>query len=297
MKNIKEIVNEYINKNLDNEFNRIQDKTYLDILLTPTDESCIKEWLSLTNTDKNWTFSNIIKRFHPSMCLANRKHILCPWDGWENIKNDKTLFEKLLRNRLTYNESFVKYGIPDKIPLHIYAQGMSVMRLYPEVSYFKPSLAKYLIKKYLNDAKWIIDPFSGYSGRMLGTLACGKNYSGSDLCYMSIQESEMIYDWLTKTFINVPQAYIDIADAEDSCSDTFDALFTCPPYEDIESWPNVNTNIHTCDEWIDICIKNNKCKKYLFVVDNKIEKWKSNIVETLENKSHFGKNIEYVVLI
>ena len=90
MKNIKESVNEYINKNLDNEFNRIQDKTYLDILLTPTDESCIKEWLSLTNTDKNWTFSNIIKRFHPSMCLANRKHILCPWDGWENIKNDKT---------------------------------------------------------------------------------------------------------------------------------------------------------------------------------------------------------------
>lgn len=297
MKNTETIVNDYINKNLEKEFDRIQAYAYNELKLIPSEDSCKNEWMSLFNTNKSWSFSNIIKRFHQSICLANRRNMLCPFDGWGKIKSDKILFEKLLRNRLTYNESFIKHGIPNEIPLHIYAQGMSIMRLYPEVSYFKPSLAKYLINKYLNDTEWILDPFSGYSGRMLGALACNKNYCGSDLCYISTQESEQIYNWLLNNFDNIQQVYIDNTDAEELHSDTFDALFTCPPYEDIESWPDVQSTIHTCDDWIDICIKNNKCKKYLFVVDNKIEKWKSNIVETLENKSHFGKNIEYVVLI
>ena len=48
--------------------------------------------------------------------------MLCPFDGWGKIKSDKILFEKLLRNRLTYNESFIKHGIPNEIPVHIYAQ-------------------------------------------------------------------------------------------------------------------------------------------------------------------------------
>ena len=37
-------------------------------------------------------------------------------------------------------------------------------------------------------------------------------------------------------------------------------------------------------------------KKYLFVVDE-TEKYKNYIVETIENKSHFGSNFEYVILI
>lgn len=187
--------------------------------------------------------------------------------------------------------------MPSELLLHIYAQGMMVMRMYPEVSYFKPSLAKYLINKYLNDSKFIIDPFSGYSGRMLGVLASGKKYCGSDLCQMSVIESQEIYNWLVNNFDGIPEAYIEESDAENTHTSDFDALFTCPPYEDIESWPDVHSDIHNCDEWIDICISNNKCKKYLFVVDDKIDKWKSNIVETIENCSHFGKNVEYVVLV
>ena len=73
------------------------------------------------------------------------------------------------------------------------------------------------------------------------------------------------------------------------------ALFTCSPYNDKESWNENDKNL-TCDEWIDICMEKYKLHKYLFVVDN-TEKYKDYIVETLENKSHFGKNNEYVVLI
>lgn len=300
MKNSEEIVDKYIKEHLDDEFERVQDYSYLDIRSNPSIDACKKEWLSLVNTDKQWTFSNIIKHFHQSICFANNRNSLSPFAGWDKIRHDKALFEKLLRNRLTYNESFIKFGIPDKIPLYIYAQGMGVMRWYKEVTYFKPSLAKRLINTYLSDAKWILDPFSGYSGRMLGALSCGKKYCGGDLCKISVHESNEIYNWLKDNFDNsqpIPPAYIEYADAETTQTDTFDALLTCPPYEDIESWPGVNGNIRTCDEWIDICLKNNKCKDYIFVVDDKIEKYKPYIVETLNNKSHFGTNAEYVIHI
>lgn len=297
MKNPQTIVDNYIYNNLDKEFERIQQYNYTDLKIQPTERSCINEFNSLIHTDKQWTFSNIVRRFHKSICFSNRRGYVSPYDGWEKIKSDKTLFEKLLRNRLTYNESFIKNGIPRNIPLHVYSYGMNTMKLFPEVSYFKPSTAKYLINKYISDANWIIDPFSGYSGRMLGAIATGKNYCGSDLCELSISESEDTYNWIKQTFNTTNKIYLECSDAETLKTNDFDALFTCPPYENIESWPGVNTNIHTCDDWIDICIQQHKCKKYLFIVDDKIVKWKDNVVEVLENKSHFGKNNEYVVYI
>ena len=74
-------------------------------------------------------------------------------------------------------------------------------------------------------------------------------------------------------------------------------LFTCPPYGEKEHWnKNRNEIEKSCDEWIDLCLEKYKCKKYLFVVDE-TEKYKDKIVETLTNKSHFGSNNEYVILI
>ena len=43
-------------------------------------------------------------------------------------------------------------------------------------------------------------------------------------------------------------------------------------------------------------MNNFKCETYLFVADE-TEKYKDFIVEELENKSHFGKNKECVILI
>ena len=77
----------------------------------------------------------------------------------------------------------------------------------------------------------------------------------------------------------------------------YESLFTCPPYGGKEHWNKDNDEIEkTCDEWIELCLNKYKCKKYLFVVDE-TEKYKNYIVETIENKSHFGSNFEYVILI
>lgn len=297
MKNTKNIVDEFVDKYLITEFNRIQQYTYLDLRLLPSEEQCKKEWESLSNTDKFWTYSYIVKLFHQSIVFANKDKQQSPYGKWEEIKTDIDKFKKLLVNRLTYNESFIKYGLPEDgiIPLHIYAQGINIMRWSPEVSYFKPALAKYLINKYLNEFDMIYDPFSGYSGRMLGALACGKEYCGSDISEMVINESQNIYNWLSASY-DVPNVYLNVADVLDTHAE-FDCLFTCSPYGIIEDWPDIELTNLSCDEWIDVCLKNCKCKRYLFVTDDKINKWKDNVVEVIENKSHFGKNVEYVVMV
>ena len=73
----------------------------------------------------------------------------------------------------------------------------------------------------------------------------------------------------------------------------YESLFTCPPYENKEIWNNSDVNM-TCDQWIDECLKRFKCKKYLFIVDY-TDKYKDHVIETIENKSHFGSNYEYVL--
>jgi hypothetical protein len=94
---------------------------------------------------------------------------------------------------------------------------------------------------------------------------------------------------------NCSVSQTDLLNAEETNYDKNYAFFTCSPYEDKEIW-NENETIKSCDEWIDLCLEKHKCKKYLFVVD-KTEKYKNNIVEIIENKSHFGSNNEYVILI
>lgn len=299
MKNIhqKYEIEQFVNKYLNSEFERIQKYSYIDLKIKPTEQQCIKEWDTLVNSDKNWTYSNIVKRFHSSILLANKAGDMSPYNRWELIKSDIQQFRKLFENRLKYNKTFITNGLPKDgiIPLHIYAQGINVMRWSPEVSYFKPSTARNIIKDHLNEYDIIFDPFSGYSGRMLGTLACDKKYCGNDISNLVINESNEIYKWLSSMY-KLPDVYMSCADVH-TYTGTFPCLFTCPPYGDIEQWPGVEKTNTTCDEWIDVCLNNFTCDTYVFVTDDKISKWKTHIVGTIENKSHFGTNIEYIVKI
>ncbi len=213
---------------------------------------------------------------HRSVWHANKQGFLSPYDAWQ----DDELLKKLIKNRVIYkgcnlDRSKVLYGL-------------SAAYIAPRVSIFNPYLAKYLVSKYLNEFNIIFDPCSGYSGRMLGVCSLGKYYIGQDVNNITIDESDNLIDKLN-------------LDARVSCKDSlndigvYDCLFTCPPYNLKETW-NQSIEDKSCDEWIDAFIKNYRCKKYLFVVD-KTEKYKDCIVEEIENKSHFSKNVEYVVLL
>lgn len=256
-----------------------------------TDE-LLESWKSLVKMNCNDEYhqnmslntrvgDRLINHFHPSIYHARRGNNPSPYDAWY----DDLLLKKVIENRMIY----VNELNPNKI-----LQGFNVCKLAPKVSVFSAAKAKMLVNKYLSDATEIFDPFSGFSGRMLGTVALGKKYTGIDLSDTHVRESEEIVHFLKTHGVNIDAMVLewDVMKA----SGSYDALFTCPPYGTKEVWEKPNGEQLSCDEWIDVCLNRFNCKKYLFVVD-KTEKYKDHIVDEIVNRSHLGTNTEYVVLI
>lgn len=226
--------------------------------------------------ENNMSYSTAIRYFHKSIWEAHKDKLLAPIEIWKN----KDMMKCIIKNRFKYigilNEETLRRGIC------VYYKA--------KVSVFKPSLAIRLIKKYLNDVSEIFDPFSGFSGRMLGAYDCNKKYIGQDLNEKHVQESNEIIK-----YYNIKSASVTVKDIlQDSCKE-YESLFTCSPYSTKEHW-NENEEDKSCDEWIDICLEKYKCKKYLFVVD-KTEKYKDFIVDEISNKDMYGDSKEYVVLL
>ena len=248
---------------------------YTDKVLNNSLNSLLK-----SNSDKliiNQRLGNkIIEHFHPSIWKCHKKGKKSPFDAY----NDDELLLKCIKNRFIYKGTNL-----DKNKI---LAGFSASGIAPKVSTFNPSLAKYLIKKYLSNCDKIFDPFSGFSGRLLGTISLGKYYIGRDINPVTINESMKIKDFF---YLNCDLAVADITENNGE----YEALFTCPPYSDKENW-NQDIKKFTCDEWIDICLRNYNCKYYLFVVDETV-KYKDYIVEKIENKSHLTNNVEKVIFI
>ena len=223
----------------------------------------------------------LVMSFHPSIWSCNVHGHVSPLEAWYTPE----LLYKCIENRLQYKGE----QLTPKDIVH----GFSVAKLAPKVSIFRPALAKYLIKKYLNEYSIIFDPCAGFSGRMLGTCSLGKHYIGQDCNYTTISEASQLKDTLGLSAKLYHKN--SIYDAGE-----YECLFTCPPYmtkngDMLEIW-NEEIEPLSEDEWIDTCLINYKCNKYLFVVGN-TTKYKENIVEVLTNKSHFSNKKEYVVLI
>jgi len=217
----------------------------------------------------------IIRHFHYSI-WKSKVAKFSPYEAW--FQDDLLL--RAIKNRFIYKNNID----PSRI-----LEGFNISKIAPKVTIFQPSLARTLIEKYLDQYREIFDPFSGYSGRMLGTVALSKRYIGQDINSIVINESKEIVK-----YFDIENVFLEVKDVFE-CEGTYECLFTCPPYNMKEIWFEGQKDL-SCDEWIDICLKNFKCESYLFVVD-KTEKYKDFIVEEIKNKSHFGENKEFVILI
>jgi len=252
--------------------------TYDDVRLA-------KDWKKLqafTFNKDSRLGASLIRRFHRSIWSARVRGLPSPKEAW----NDKRLLEKCVRNRFIYSSSLSSHAI---------ANGFNVCKLAPKVSVFNPALAKHLVERYLMDFNEVFDPFSGFSGRMLGTCALGKRYVGRDLDPEHVEESNEIIEFLNSKADASIDAEISLADVLVSPKETHECLFTCPPYSDKESWGK-KTRTASCDEWIDICLEKFSCKTYLFVVDD-TKKYADRVVYEIKNRSYLGENTEKVVLI
>ena len=219
----------------------------------------------------------LVRQFHPSIWRCNVLNRPAPIDAWYN----EEIMTKVIINRLKYIKT--DFLSPNNI-----LTGLSVTKLAPKVSIFRPATAKYLVNKYLKDYNTVFDPCAGFSGRLLGVCSLNKKYIGQDINDVTVKESKELVDFL-------------ILDAElsvkDSLYDTgeYECLFTCPPYGSKEKW-HQDIEVLSADEWIEECLQNFKCKKYLFVVD-RTDKYKDFIVEELKSKSHISASTELVILI
>ena len=136
-------------------------------------------------------------------------------------------------------------------------------------------------------------------------MICHKPYIGRDLNPTHIFESKAILDWWKTN--RDPTVRVDLATADATRnSGVYDCLLTCSPYatidkygnrKNIETWNNPNQLALTCDEWIDICLMNYRCRKYVFVVDDTVIKYRPYIVDTISNLGHMGKNKEFVIFL
>ena len=219
---------------------------------------------------------SIVSNFHRSVfgCrVGNCKSVREAWEDDEALK-------RVIANRLVYQNTVN----PSKV-----LAGFNICKEAPIVSRFNPVLAKYLVRTYLNDFDTVFDPFSGFSGRLLGVASCGKKYVGQDIRWQAVEESNQIV-----RFLDLKECSVTQQDVLKS-SGTYECLLTCPPYSDKETYGG-EVCYKTCDEWIDECLKRFKCRKYVFVVDE-TEKYKHFVVEEVQNSSHFSKAVEHVVAV
>lgn len=221
---------------------------------------------------------SIIQHFHPSIyhCHVNGK--VSPYEGW----NNDDILKKCIANRLIYQNDVD----PSKV-----LYGFTASKLAPKVSVFNPVLSRYLTLKYLSDYSTIVDPFSGFSGRMIGVCSVGKHYIGRDLNETSVKETNEIQSFLNLDATVSVENILDHVSNEPECS----ALLTCPPYGHKEVY-GTETVFKSCDEWIDGCLEKYKCEQYVFVVDE-TTKYLDHVAEEIKHSSHLSNTKELVIVI
>jgi len=316
----KEEAAEIVEKYLDEKWAEIQSIDFPPLQEREiTEKDCINE-LKNNKVLKSWkTPSKIVRYFNKSIFLANKGGSPSPKEFWESLKQDKELYRKFLINRLTYSDWFKEKNCLHredificKVPLFIQCIGMTSSMFAPMVSYFKPQQMRYLIDKYAQEYDSIFDPFMGYAGRLLGTVASGKNYYGRDLNDITVSENLKVADFVKKydpsykgtINIGVGDAFKNHGKAK--------CLITCPPYsgkngKQIEEWMSSEGKIScpkTNDEVIEAILDNYDCEKYIIVIDD-TEKFKDYIVDAFVNKSYIGarnggkpkENFEQIIVI
>ena len=149
-------------------------------------------------------------------------------DEWENLYRDSTKGRDVKRFNATPTNTFSARGIEAKEA--------------ESVSEFDPFLCELMYKWFSRPGDRVLDPFAG--GCVRGTVAAvlGRDYFGIDLSGIQTEMN-------VSQFFDVSTRYTDIQGIADWCCgdsevkldqiiSTFDMVFTCPPYYNLEKYTN-----------------------------------------------------------
>lgn len=184
---------------------------------------------------------------------------------------------KMILNRIMYVGGF----IDNKQVL----TAMNVTRMCKQPSWFSTSFAKEIITKYCT-SDVIVDPFAGWGARHDATISLGKRYIGVDM------NAELV-SWHKSLHRSIELGDASLFKYSDKCS-----VFICPPYQDVEVYfDGQNCKLTQC-EWLNLVMNNiPNANEYVMVCKIVDPGWEKYIVDIKENKSHFGTNKEYVLVV
>lgn len=200
---------------------------------------------------------------------------------------DEKLRWKMILNRINYTGGF--------IDAKQILTAMNVTRTCKQPSWFSKKLACDIIRKYCT-SNTIVDCFAGWGMRHDAAIELEKKYVGIDF------NNELV-KWHQQHNRDIQFGDANEFKFNDECS-----VFICPPYSDPETgrcFEDYNFDgfdssakaLSQCD-WLRIVMNNvPNAKEYVMVckiIDPGFEKY---VVETIENKSHFGINNEYILVI
>lgn len=156
--------------------------------------------------------------YFPSRYRAQYKNKKTCYEGWFN--------EKLLRRA-------IKIQLKGGDPVIPYRVRKAVQYQLRTPTIFRPGVAKYIYQTYGGEGTTTWDPCAGYGGRMLGALATGTHYIGTDVEEETIEGNQR----LASTLGLEAKVTLHCTPAETFEVPTdIDVVFTSPPYFDREKY-------------------------------------------------------------
>lgn len=191
-----------------------------------TDEICKSEFEKIKKTQGSLKFqptqNKIIQRFQTQMFLNQNL-----------VYSNNLTRRKLIENRVQYLNK--REGQLTNADLII---GCKIAGLCKTYSYFSPFWFKYFIQKY--KVKTVYDPFGGWGHRMLGGHDL-ELYIYNDASKTTFENTQKIAD-----FLNLKNVKFYNTNAETFVPpEKFEAIFTCPPYGELEEYEFKNPDFET----------------------------------------------------
>lgn len=155
---------------------------------------------------------------------------------WRNRRNSwKKIGIKSELGRKSDGKVGFSRGILYKQLGHSYHTGVSI---------FDPALTELLYKWFCPDGGTILDPFAGGSVRGVVANYLGYKYTGIDIrpeqVYSNIEQSVDIFKEKVKPLWICGDSKIVLKDIKNN---SFDMLFTCPPYYNLERYSDIDGDI------------------------------------------------------
>lgn len=200
-----------------------------------------------------------LKRIHKSYWDSAVGKGKSPHAAWETGKRE---FIRLVKNRQKYNPALNKRpGLGGLPTLGMLVAGFGISKICPPASFFMPRFGAALLKMY-GSGDTVVDPFSGFSGRLIAAYLSGCAYVGADISSVRVTEAQDVI----REFA-IPNASVSVEDIRNAPERSYAnaTLLTCPPYGNKESWDGV-VGFADADYWISLALRKNACSRYIFII-------------------------------